>query len=742
MIKTAAYKKIYLLATACFLTANLFSQMLFSDSFNGPSLNPNWIIINPNPASLVQLNGFDELSLKASASNGGSDLYSGTNFKGPRIVQPLDTSKHNWMIETKLRFAPSNDYQGAGFIFYTKPSLADSSAIVRGMERKFFPTQGGQALSWLSSDPSNKLFIPYTDSICYLRCQRNSDSLRYYYSQDGTSWIFGGSQVALQIFYVGIFCIRLPADNITTVDSYANFDYFTATTYPNNNALLFDGINDRVEIANDSLLSPSSITLQAWVREDELSGWPWRCVVTKRNCCGNAAEQWTMQTEGIGLMSFHAITDGTQGPFVTDTVQLKQGEWTQFTATYDGHAAILYRNGVPVASQTNCNGNIVPKSFPVVIGDRDGGLDFWPGAIDEIRIWDRALTQKEILSNMNCRLNGTEQGLIAYYDFNQGIPNGINTGVTTLPDLTIHGFNGSLQHFGLSGNTSNWTSSGFTDFQVSINGQPADTTIDVGHSAQFSVSSIYQVSYQWQTDSAGTGYKNIINGGQYAGATTNTLLVSSATSSNNNQIFRCIVSSLGSCSDTSAKAVLYVTRPAGVELLQFTAIKENKTALLLWTIQKETGIVSYGVERSPDGINFTPIGNLPALNINNYYSYKFVDDKPFTMVNFYRIKVIELNSNFFYSAIKQISFDSNLPIRIYPNPSAGKFTVEFGQSFNSNYKTIVIHNVLGQMITRLRTNQKTVEVNLAGTAQSGVYFIEILNDPNERVALFKAVIVH
>jgi CubicO group peptidase (beta-lactamase class C family) len=42
------------------------------------------------------------------------------------------------------------------------------------------------------------------------------------------------------------------------------------------------------------------------------------------------------------------------------------------------------------------------------------------GNIEEIRVWNRALTQQEIHDNMNLELSGTEQGLVAYYRFNEG----------------------------------------------------------------------------------------------------------------------------------------------------------------------------------------------------------------------------------------------------------------------------------------------------------------------------------
>ncbi|MBM3419453.1 MAG: T9SS type A sorting domain-containing protein, partial [Bacteroidetes bacterium] len=69
-------------------------------------------------------------------------------------------------------------------------------------------------------------------------------------------------------------------------------------------------------------------------------------------------------------------------------------------------------------------------------------------------------------------------------------------------------------------------------------------------------------SYVWQTD-LGVGFQNLSNAGQYSGVTTDTLTVSNVTMSNNNQNFRCIVSS-GSCSDTSNVAVLTVNNNVGI----------------------------------------------------------------------------------------------------------------------------------------------------------------------------------
>jgi hypothetical protein len=226
-----------------------------------------------------------------------------------------------------------------------------------------------------------------------------------------------------------------------------------------NNALHFDGTDDRVFVGNSSLFNTSYLTVQAWVKLDYIGGWSWRGVVTKRNCCGEALEQWTMQTTTGGLMNFFGHTDIT-GFSVTDPNPVPLNVWTNYAGTYDGNKAILYKNGVIVAKDTAANGKIISKEWPVVIGDRDGGLDWFPGAIDEVRIWDRALSQSEIQANINCKLTGNESGLVAYYDFNQGTATGNNTSITTLFDKTPNHLDGTLQNFTLNGTTSNWISNG------------------------------------------------------------------------------------------------------------------------------------------------------------------------------------------------------------------------------------------------------------------------------------------
>jgi hypothetical protein len=90
-----------------------------------------------------------------------------------------------------------------------------------------------------------------------------------------------------------------------------------------------------------------------------------------------------------------------------------------------------------------------------------------------------------------------------------------------------------------------------------ITSQPSNQTVNPTTSAQFVVNATSGSTFQWQTD-LGLGFQNMSNAGQYSGANNDTLVVSNASTSNNNQQFRCIVNP-GSCADTSDIAVLTVS---------------------------------------------------------------------------------------------------------------------------------------------------------------------------------------
>ena len=86
---------------------------------------------------------------------------------------------------------------------------------------------------------------------------------------------------------------------------------------------------------------------------------------------------------------------------------------------------------------------------------------------------------------------------------------------------------------------------------------PENDTVGPGQTAVFTVNASSGVSYQWQSD-VGLGFNNILDGGQFQGAQSPMLFVSSAQPLNHLSKYRCVKMG-GSCNDTSLVATLYLS---------------------------------------------------------------------------------------------------------------------------------------------------------------------------------------
>lgn len=72
--------------------------------------------------------------------------------------------------------------------------------------------------------------------------------------------------------------------------------------------------------------------------------------------------------------------------------------WTHIVATYGPGTMKLYVNGEEVATSTNVPSSILDATAEVRIGSRGDGTNFFDGAIDDVRIYDRVLSIEEIAS--------------------------------------------------------------------------------------------------------------------------------------------------------------------------------------------------------------------------------------------------------------------------------------------------------------------------------------------------------
>ena len=224
------------------------------------------------------------------------------------------------------------------------------------------------------------------------------------------------------------------------------------------NALSFDGIDDKVDLGNPTSLqlNGTTLTIEAWIYPTSwrTNVWEGGIVVKEQNIQAG----YMFRAGQSGRLNFAFGSGGagaTWKELTTAANALSLNVWQHVAATYDGSKVRLYKNGVRIDS-ANYTGSIGVNSNSCVIGGwYTTGRNF-PGKIDEVRIWNVVRTQAQLAAAMNGEFCGAVPGLQAYFKFNQGTAGGNNTGVTTLTNA-VSGNNGILQGFALTGATSNWT---------------------------------------------------------------------------------------------------------------------------------------------------------------------------------------------------------------------------------------------------------------------------------------------
>jgi len=187
----------------------------------------------------------------------------------------------------------------------------------------------------------------------------------------------------------------------------------------------------------------TNFTIEAWVKWDGTGG---NQAIVYNGHAGNSGY-------GIYLMSSGEIRVLIGGvTFVNSSAYLTSGEWTHLAIARNGTTLTLYKNGASIANSIAAP--YMPNGKFTIGANVDGGETF-KGSIDEVRFWTEERSQSQIESDMNI-LSLPQTNLLAYYNFNNGTPNGDNTAITTIPDVTGNGNTLMLNNFTLTGNTSNF----------------------------------------------------------------------------------------------------------------------------------------------------------------------------------------------------------------------------------------------------------------------------------------------
>lgn len=610
-------------------------------------------------------------------------------------------------------------------------------------------------------------------------CLRDTFLLSDYSSQyqTGASWSWQISpaptystplnqeQVKVVFGSVGSYQISLVVTDSLGSDSitYANFITITnecdADTIPGN-AIDIAAPGEYGACSSPLMLNSNTVTMSAWIKMNgPQANWAGVLFVRGGSSCSGINFR-----DNSGQIGYH--WDGDKwgwdgGPIVNEN------EWAHVALVVTPSSATLYLNGVGYTNNDNHNAEAFDS--PLNVGrDPYGSSRTFTGLIDEVCIYNRALSQDEIRELMHLTKNpGTDSTLVTYLQFNES--NGLAYDKSGINHTSLAG--------GASRTTSTAPVGGGTSKRVNINGNGIYNFGNTGVALQTSgvvfpdgEVCVSRINLQpdvtpSQTDSTSTSYWIIENYGtniefdtlnsidfertgiefpncnkhqlytrkpnadgpvwgepiDQADACTGTLPNNKTTFNTGNSVYHSGQFSIG------AKML----NPTSNNWFEFSAIPYKEgTVLLNWTTGKEINTKIFIVERKIDGKGFSGIDTIKAAgNSGSSINYKIVDKYPFRGLNNYRIKLVYTNGNFEYSEIKSVLFRA-MPqkIAIFPNPQKAGDDL----TVTSEYRTMTyeLYEANGRLVATGKIENNYGKISTVGLSK-GSYNLIFTADGNQ-----------
>jgi hypothetical protein len=96
--------------------------------------------------------------------------------------------------------------------------------------------------------------------------------------------------------------------------------------------------------------------------------------------------------------------------------------WNHIAYVSDGTQTRIYLNGALVATINTSGLNVTSARAGFMIGasGTNGSIHQFPGRIDQVKVWNRALNATEVSTSMNALSDAGLSGMVARYDFNEG----------------------------------------------------------------------------------------------------------------------------------------------------------------------------------------------------------------------------------------------------------------------------------------------------------------------------------
>lgn len=192
-------------------------------------------------------------------------------------------------------------------------------------------------------------------------------------------------------------------------------------TGQNQHSVLVDGVNDRVEMSGFAINQAEGLTMMCWVKPQSID--MDNVIIDFSNGTVSSLQRYYLAFTP-SLVTF--LSEGSESILVNLNVSysMQVGSWTHLAAAYDStsNKVALYINGIDIDSTTAGN-NIKVTLDPTgnkIIGARFTNENHANAHIDEVSIWNKELSQSEIINYMNCTIDPSSPELLGYWKFDEG----------------------------------------------------------------------------------------------------------------------------------------------------------------------------------------------------------------------------------------------------------------------------------------------------------------------------------
>lgn len=167
-----------------------------------------------------------------------------------------------------------------------------------------------------------------------------------------------------------------------------------------------------------------------------------------------------------------------------------------------------------------------------------------------------------------------------------------------------------------------------------------------------------------------------------------------------------------------------------VTLTSFSAKVLSTQVQLGWQTSMEMQSAYFEIQHSPNGIDWHTIGQVEAQqNSNTLHQYSFLDTSPQNR-NYYRLKMIDIDSTYQYSKIVSANLNSIQAnqVLIYPNPVGKNESLKIVLTTMAENISVELNDVLGRTHVKYTSNYNTDAITINIPNITGIYFVVISCD--------------